>query len=168
LEEEFCNACKFFRFDDQVDNLMDMFHPKLVTDVYGVHSAEVSKVTPKFELLCPHFGWAPADTIKRTFDVTTHYARGRVSDTLKQHWRSWFPACNVKHCNEPVVTELNQLELWGAYMGNACLKGLTKEKVYIITGLEFGYLEGHTLIFKALYGLRSSGVRWHERFADVL
>ena len=33
----------------------------------------------------------------------------------------------------------------------------------------FGELEGHTLIiFKALYGLKSSGARWHERLVDVL
>jgi hypothetical protein len=52
------------------------------------------------------FGWFRADTIQRTFDVTTRYARGRVSDTLKQHWRSRFPACNVKRCNEPVATDI--------------------------------------------------------------
>jgi uncharacterized protein (DUF58 family) len=46
-----------------------------------------------------------ADTIKRTFAVTTQFARGRVSDTLKQHWRSRFPACNVKRRNEPVATD---------------------------------------------------------------
>ena len=41
--------------------------------------------------------------------------------------------------------------------------------MYFIAGAEFGDLEGHTLvIFKALYGLRSSGLRWHERFADCL
>ena len=33
------------------------------------------------------------------------FARGRVSDTLKQHWRSRFPACNVKRRNEPVATD---------------------------------------------------------------
>jgi Reverse transcriptase (RNA-dependent DNA polymerase) len=28
---------------------------------------------------------------------------------------------------------------------------------------------GHTLIFsKALYGLRSSGLRWHEQFSNIL
>jgi hypothetical protein len=49
---------------------------------------------------------APADTIKRTFvDVTTQYTQGRVSDTLKQHWRSRFPACNAKQQNEPVATD---------------------------------------------------------------
>jgi Reverse transcriptase (RNA-dependent DNA polymerase) len=41
--------------------------------------------------------------------------------------------------------------------------------VYIIAGDEFGDLAGNTLIIKkALYGLRSSGLRWHEKFADTL
>jgi hypothetical protein len=67
------------------------------------------------------------------------------------------------------LAELNNLELWGADVGNAYLEAQTKEKVYIIAGPEFGDLEGHTLIiFKALYGLRSSGLCWAQRFADVL
>jgi hypothetical protein len=49
------------------------------------------------------------------------------------------------------------------------LEAETKEKVYIIGGPGFGELEGHTLIIhKALYGLRSSDLRWHERFANTL
>jgi hypothetical protein len=60
---------------------------------------------PNFELPSPLFGWAPANTIKRTLNVTTQYAHGRVSDTLKQHWRSRFPAYNVKRRNEPVATD---------------------------------------------------------------
>jgi hypothetical protein len=40
---------------------------------------------------------------------------------------------------------------------------------YIIAGPEFGQLEGHYLIIiKALYGIQTSGLRWHERFADCL
>ena len=67
------------------------------------------------------------------------------------------------------LAELNMLELWGADVGNAYLEAKTKEKVFIIGGPEFGALEGHTLIiFKALYGLRTSGLCWHQRFADVL
>ena len=54
-------------------------------------------------------------------------------------------------------------------IGNAYLEFVTKEKVYIIAGPEFGDREGHTLIIrKALYGLKSSGLRWRERFAGVL
>jgi Reverse transcriptase (RNA-dependent DNA polymerase) len=65
--------------------------------------------------------------------------------------------------------ELNGLELWGADVGNAYLEAKTKEKVYIVAGLEFCPMEGHTLLIdKALYGLRSSGLCWHQRVADVL
>jgi hypothetical protein len=64
---------------------------------------------------------------------------------------------------------MNGLELWAADVGNAYLEAKTKEKVYIVAGAEFGELEGHILIMnKALYGLRTSGARWHERFADTL
>jgi hypothetical protein len=51
------------------------------------------------------FGWVSYETIKPTFSVMTQFARGRVSDALKQHWRSRFPASNVKRCNKPVNTD---------------------------------------------------------------
>jgi hypothetical protein len=39
----------------------------------------------------------------------------------------------------------------------------------MVAGPKFGEREGHALvIFKALCGLRTSGLRWHERFADCL
>ena len=67
------------------------------------------------------------------------------------------------------LAELNGLLVWGTDIGNAYLEAKTKEKVCIIAGPEFGPREGHLLlIHKALYGLRSSGLRWHERFADTL
>ena len=67
------------------------------------------------------------------------------------------------------LTKLNQLELWGADVGNAYLEAFTKEKVCFIAGDGFGVLKGHTLvIIKALYGLKSSGLQWLERFADTL
>jgi hypothetical protein len=67
------------------------------------------------------------------------------------------------------LAEHNGLELWGTDIGNAYLEAESKERVAIIAGKEFGELEGHILIiFKALYGLRTSGLRWHERFADCL
>jgi hypothetical protein len=43
------------------------------------------------------------------------------------------------------------------------------EKVDIIGGAKFGPLQGHTLIiFKALYGLRSSVLCWYQQFSGVL
>ena len=67
------------------------------------------------------------------------------------------------------VAELNDLEVWATDIGNAYLESYTQEKVYIVAGPEFGNQQGHTLfIRKALYGLKSSGLCWHERLSDVL
>jgi len=69
------------------------------------------------------------------------------------------------------LSELNGLNLWSTDIGNAYLEAHTMEKVYITAGPEFASvnLQGHTLIIvKALYGLKSSGLRWWEVFADVL
>ena len=65
--------------------------------------------------------------------------------------------------------KLNNLELWGADIGNAYLKAITDEKLYIEAGPEFQELEGYILIFlKALYGLKSSGKRWAEVIHGIL
>ena len=67
------------------------------------------------------------------------------------------------------LAELNGLKAWSTDIGNAYLEARTKEKLVIIGGAEFGELAGHLLqIDKALYGLRTSGLRWHERFAECL
>ena len=65
--------------------------------------------------------------------------------------------------------ELNNLELWGDDIGNAFLEAYTNEELFIIGAAEFEELEGFILIFnKALYGLKSSGRRWAERFYDII
>ena len=67
------------------------------------------------------------------------------------------------------LAELNKLEVCATDVGNAYLEAMTKAKDCIIAGPEFGELEGNLLIIsKALYGLQSSGLRWHERLADCL
>ena len=68
------------------------------------------------------------------------------------------------------LAELNGLEITGGDVGNAYLEAYTKEKVCFRAGPEFGpELEGHLLIIvKALYGLRTSGARFHAKFADTL
>ena len=74
-------------------------------------------------------------------------------------------------CILMTVAELNGLEMMAADINNAYPEALTSEKIYIIAGPEFKSigLEGHTLIIvKALYGLKSSGARWHNRFYEVL
>ena len=67
------------------------------------------------------------------------------------------------------LAELNNLELWGADVGNAYLQALTKEKLYIVGGPEFEELQGHVLVmYKALYGTRSGGACGHDKLIDIL
>ena len=65
--------------------------------------------------------------------------------------------------------ELNGLKCMAGDIGSAYLEAYTQEKVCFVASAAFGALAGHILIVvKALYGLRTSGVRYRERFADTL
>ena len=67
------------------------------------------------------------------------------------------------------LSQLNNLEIWGADVGNAYLEAYTDERLCIMAGPEFKELQGHLLIMvKALYGTRSGGARWHDRLFDIL
>ena len=60
------------------------------------------------------------------------------------------------------------MKSWATDIGNTYFEAKTKENVYIVGIPEFGELEGHTLvIFKAIYGLCSIGLRWHKRLSDT-
>ena len=68
-----------------------------------------------------------------------------------------------------LIAELNDLKVQAADISSAYLEAYTKEKVCFTAGPEFKELQGHTIIIiKALYGLRTSGARWHEKLADSL
>jgi len=72
-------------------------------------------------------------------------------------------------CIMTFLAELHDLDLWATDVGNAYLEALTEVKINIIASSEFCKLEGHILIiWKALYGLRTSELQWHEMFADCL
>ena len=65
--------------------------------------------------------------------------------------------------------KLNNLELWGAGIGNPYLEAPMEEKLYIVAGPEFEDWEGYRLTFsKAIYGLKSSGKKWAETLHDIL
>ena len=67
------------------------------------------------------------------------------------------------------LSQLNDLEIWGADVGNAYLEAYTDQKLCIIAGPEFKELQGHILIMiKALHGTHSGGARWHDRLFDIL
>ena len=67
------------------------------------------------------------------------------------------------------LAKLNNLEVWGAAIGSAYLEAKTKEKLYVVAGPEFEELEGHILVIhKALYELKSSGLRWSQKIHDIM
>ena len=60
---------------------------------------------PDYEKFRPLFGWLPTATIKRTFEITTQYARMPMSTVLKKRYKSPNPALNVHRRDEPVATD---------------------------------------------------------------
>ena len=67
------------------------------------------------------------------------------------------------------LSELNKIPMWATDISSAYLEAYTKEKIFIKAGPEFGEIAGDFLIIRrALYGLRTSGARWHEKFATCL
>ena len=67
------------------------------------------------------------------------------------------------------LSQLNDLDIWGADVGNAYLEAYTDPNLCIIVGPEFKELQVHLLIMiKTLHGTRSGGARWHDRLSDIL
>ena len=68
-----------------------------------------------------------------------------------------------------VLGAMNNLEVCAADISTAFLYGKTREKVYVIAGKEFGEHAGKRMIIdRGLYGLKTSGARFHERLAAKL
>jgi hypothetical protein len=73
----------------------------------------------------------------------------------------------IRYCMQ--VAAMNNLQVCPAHVGNAFLYGKTREKVYVIAGPEFGDDAGKQMIIdKGLYGLRTSGARFHEPLSAKL
>jgi hypothetical protein len=64
--------------DDIIDNIVDSLHPSLAEDIYQVNNLDVHNFLEDYNLLCPFFAWAPADTIQKPLPVTIKYARGSI------------------------------------------------------------------------------------------
>jgi hypothetical protein len=60
---------------------------------------------PDYDKLRPLFGWMNTNTIKKTFEQTTQYARMPNDTILKKHYKSPFSALNVQCRYEPVATD---------------------------------------------------------------
>ena len=60
------------------------------------------KITRKFtdlDILKPNFGWANEERIKSTLDKTTQFYRATPYTPFRKHYKSRFPAANVRRLN---------------------------------------------------------------------
>lgn len=69
-----------------------------------------------------------------------------------------------------LLAALNGLDILAADIGNAYINADVREQVYFIAGDEFrqNYKGRPVVIFKALYGLKTSGAAWRAHFAETL
>ena len=108
------------------------------------------------------------------------YRQARASRKYKHGWevpRDYAHALQLDIHNgnnkwkEAIDLEIEKTKEYQVFtdVGNEYLQALTREKLYIVGGPEFEELQGHVLVmYKALYGTRSGGACWHDKFLDIL
>ena len=133
--------------------------------------------TPGWKLLKRH-----ARTARRLISTLkkSKYREARASRKYKNGWevpRDYTHALQLDIHNgnnkwkEAIDLEIEQIKEYQVFtdVGNEYLQALTREKLYIVSGPEFEELQGHVLVmYKALYGTRSGGACWHDKFFDIL
>ena len=68
-----------------------------------------------------------------------------------------------------LLADINEMETWDTDIGNTYLQLKSLDKIFIISGTEFGDREGCIIIVSiALYGLRSYVILCNKRFSDCL
>ena len=89
---------------------------------------------------------------------------------LKAYTQALYPFMVFASLSSWLSSTTSSLDVWQTDIGNTYLKATPQEKVYVVAGPEFEDIAGHVfVIHKALvYGLKTSGLRWHESFAGVL
>ena len=110
------------------------------------------------------------------FDVKTDLRRkarlvigGHVVDSSEHSgYSSVVKMTSIRLLN--IIAKAQGLEVLAGDVGNAYLNASTREKIYTRCGLEFGpEMVGRiAIVEKSLYGLKSSGNRWHAHFANTL
>ena len=72
---------------------------------FGINKRDRTNKDPDYHLLRPRFAWLSAETIKKTFDKTTQWAKQEYHVPFRRHYKSRFPAHNVSRRHEPVATD---------------------------------------------------------------
>ena len=107
-----------------ISTVIDDADQSLYHDTYELHDHNIPKISvnneeikasekpiqvktsdPDYEKQRPLFAWLPLDVIKKTYELTTQYARIPMSTILQKRYISPNPAMNVHRRNEPVATD---------------------------------------------------------------
>lgn len=97
-------------------------------------------------------------------------AYGHVTDSPPEASYSGVMSIESMHLAMFVAIH-NRLNTLACDIVNTYFEATTKEKIYIITGNEFGFCghAGKTLVIrKTLYSIRTSGACFHERLSETL
>ena len=133
--------------------------------------------TPGWNLLKRH-----ARTARRLIRTLkkSKYRQARASRKYKHGWELQRDYAHALHFDihngnnkwkEAIDLEIEQIKEYQVFtdVGNEYLQALTREKLNIVGGPEFEKLQGHVLVmYKTLYGTRSGGACWHDKFFDIL
>ena len=92
---------------------IDAKHPQSPSSSYSIFQGETNtskpvQVIPKepdYEKQRPLFAWLSTETIKKTYELTTQFARLPMSTILKKRYQSPNPALNVHRRSESVATD---------------------------------------------------------------
>lgn len=66
---------------------------------------QVQTNEPNYKKRLRLFAWLPTETIKKTYQLSTQYARLPMSTLLKKRYQSPNPDLNVHWYSEPVTTD---------------------------------------------------------------
>ena len=92
---------------------------------------------------------------------------GKSQETMHMHYNLIYTMATTRG-RKLLIEQIKEYQVF-TDVGNAYLQALTREKLNIVSGPEFEELQGHVLVmYKALYGTRSGGACWHDKFFDIL
>ena len=149
------------KWQEAMDKELDLLHEYNTFKDLGKRTSPLTD----FKKICVHFVYACKHDLRRRARLV---AGGHLTPSVAHE--AYSGVVSLQSLRIAIfLGELNGLKLGVGDVGSAYLEAVTNEKVYIIAGPEFGDLAGHTLvIYKALYGLRTSGARYNEKFAKTM
>ena len=77
----------------------------MTVDAILLNPQDLRRKLPDLESLRPHFGWVTTDWIRDTLDKTSQQYRALKHYLFWKHFKSRFPAANVRHLNKTFSTD---------------------------------------------------------------